>query len=455
MRKKTEKEINQEDIDYLIGSTYWNGEEKKDKPVDGFYFEIIDRDRKTGKTIIINPFPTETRGKGVISILNVPGWGGILPPEVLENIKKAGVISNLTEEERGELFKDLISFLKKKFKSKKSTKLRSGGHLIDNILKSNKPKTKQLDLFETMQQDTKNKVLSTGTTIDMVNRKGEGIKLSKGEYKLLLCLQKLLHDKSQTIDSTKEDYYLGNQGADIIKHTSPEGAIVLKSPKVSFTFYEITKEFYGGSDIGGENVKTVAKLLYDIAELPEKKALIRYHKKIDLGKGKEREYFIERYDSLVSIATAGYRDYLEGKEMDEKKEIIINLHPIFIDQIAEKYIELPLDLTKRMIEANGSQNISEITTKFIYELARAHSNRRRLSKDKDKNPLYTIGQETLYYKIAESYMPPNRKRLPLIKQYLDQAIETAKAIGILLKDETEPSKIGELNYVFTLPKNWD
>lgn len=344
----------------------------------------------------------------------------------------------------------------KQAKQKKKEKLRSGGHLIDNILKSNKPKDNQLSIFDTMLQDTKNKVISSGVKPEMVNRKGEGIKITKGEFKLLLSLQALLHEKSQTNNPKGEDYYSGNQGSDLIVYNPPEGGeITLKSPRLSFTLYEIAKEYYGGADIGGENVKTVAKILYDIAEDPEKKALIRYHKLVEMGKGKEREYFIEKYDSLVSIATAGYKDFIEGKQIDEKKEIVINLHPVFIDQIATKYIEMPLDITRRMIEANGSQNISDITLKLVYELARAHSNRKRLPKDEDKNPLYTIGQYNLYYKIAETYMPPYQRRLPLIKKYLAQAIETAKNIGLLLSYETKPGVTGEQNYIFTLSKNWE
>ena len=157
-----------------------------------------------------------------------------------------------------------------------------------------------------------------------------------------------------------------------------------------------------------------------------------------MGKGKEREYFIERYDSLITIATAGYKDILNGSQIDERKEIVINLHPIFIDQIATKYIELPLDITKRMIEANGSHNISEITQKLIYELARAYSNRKQLPKDENKNHLYKIGEMNLYYKIAEGYLPPYKRRIPLIKKYLAQAIETAKTIGCLLYTSPSP-----------------
>jgi hypothetical protein len=333
-------------------------------------------------------------------------------------------------------------------------KFRRGGHLIDNILKSNEPQPIQPTIFDNLLIDTKNKILSSGADLELINRRGDGIKLSKGEYKLLICLSKLLHNKSQNINTDKDDtYYSGNKGIDIINFKTPTGDIDLKSPKVSFTLYEITKEYYGELEIGGENVKTVAKLLYNLAEQPDKKVLIKYNRIVDLGKGVTREYYIERFDHLLQISTAGYKDMLNGKQIDEKKELIINLHPIFIDQIKNKYIEFPLDITKRMIEANGSPNISEITIKLVDELARAHSNRKILNKDLEQHPLYEIGKSRLYWKIAENYM--SSKRVKLISQYVEKSIETAIKIGLLISFEIKKDKSGEPKYVFTLSKDWN
>lgn len=348
----------------------------------------------------------------------------------------------------------------KRKKSKDKIRIRTGAYLIDNILKSRKPKgikskNVQLSIFDTMLQETRDRVISSGTSIDLLNRKGEGIRLTKGEYRILLSLSNILHEKSQTIDPKAEDYYTGNGEVGLVPYKTPQGEISLKSPRISFTLYEITKEFHGGESIGGEQVRKVAKLLYDIADLPDKKALIRYTRKVDKGGGMVREWNIESYESLIKIMTVGYKDILNGKQIDEKKEIVVNLHPIFIDQIADKYVELPIDLTKRMIEANGSSNISEITTKFILELARGYSGRRILTKDQNNNPIYRIGQETLFYKIAEGYMPPERKRIPLIEQYFTKAIETAKAIGLLLSYEIRPGTDGGNIYYFTLFKDWE
>lgn len=338
-------------------------------------------------------------------------------------------------------------------------KYRSGGQLIDNILKSKQRAPLQLELFNELLQETRERIKNSGANVEYINRKGEGIKVSKGEYRLLMCLSKLLHSKSQTIDLHKEDYYTGNKGASIMQFKTTTGELIdVKSPKISLTLYEVAKEYYGGADIGGENVKTVARLLYGLAEEPDKKALMRYTRTENLGKDKTREYFIERYDSLISIATAGYKEFLKEQKVDERREIIIQLHPVFRDQIETKHIDLPLELTERMIQAYGSPNISEITIKLILELARAYSGRKTLKKDAEGNPIYLIGRNKLFNRIAESYMNEatgKPRRTALIKKYFDKSIQTAQEIGLLLKHELKGGSQGEPIYHFTLSKEWE
>jgi hypothetical protein len=76
-------------------------------------------------------------------------------------------------------------------------KYRSGGQLIDNILKSKQRAPLQLELFNELLQETRERIKNSGANVEYINRKGEGIKVSKGEYRLLMCLSKLLHSKSQ------------------------------------------------------------------------------------------------------------------------------------------------------------------------------------------------------------------------------------------------------------------
>ncbi len=328
---------------------------------------------------------------------------------------------------------------------KPTGKFRRSGHLSDQILKNNYPEAPQRSLFDLLEQSTKEKITSEGASIELLNRKGEGINLSKGEYKLLIALSALLHKKSQTKDSKLDDYYAGNKGFDLVGMPTKDGSLQLKSPKIGFSFYELVKEYNGGNAPSGATMRDVGRMVCDLADDPSKKALIRYTRTTDQGKGKIREYFIESYDSLLKIATGGYRDILNGEVIDEKREIEVQLHPVFIDQIERKYVELPVDITKRMIEAYGGTNLSDIAIKLVEYLARAHSGR----PSDFKTEIY---QEKLYSIIAGEYVKQGRRSL--IAKYFDKAIETAKGIGLLQSYETVTGNTGKPKFIFTLSKEW-
>lgn len=392
--------------------------------------------------------------------LSSPVWNLILAQV---SPKKQEIIDILRKKEEdlakreAELAKREAELRKKEGKVGIKTKFKTGKHLVDNILRSSYDSSKgvnQLALFETLGDHTKERILSSGTSIEMVNKKGEGIKLSKGEYKLLLCLGKLLEDKSQTKDKNEEDYYSGDKylpSDSIRKITTNKGEeIALKTPKMSFTFYEIAKEFSLEDNPGGENIKEVARILGTIADDPDKKALIRYTRKEKLDKGKEREVKIETYAPLIQIHNIEIKDTLNGVEIDQAKEILVNLHPVFIDQIDKLFVELPIP--KEIMKAYGGANVSEVAQKLIFELSRALSNKRNLPKDENKNIIYPIGVKKLYWKIAESYMKGNRKNL--VEKYFHKAVETAKALGILIDFKEELGNNGENIYKFTLSKDW-
>lgn len=328
---------------------------------------------------------------------------------------------------------------------KATGKFRRSGHLSDQILKPLSQESPQRSLFEILDQSTREKITNEGASIELVNRKGEGIQVSKGEYKLLLALSALLHKKSQTKDSTLDNYYAGNKGYNAVGMPTKDGSLQLKSPKIGFSFYELVKEYNGGNAPSGKTMRDVGKMVCDLADDPSKKALIRYTRTTDLGKGKTREYFIESYDSLLKIATGGYRDILNGEVIDEKREIEVQLHPIFIDQIDRKYVELPEDITKRMIEAYGGTNVSDIAIKLVEYLARAHSGRPKHFKTE-------IYEEKLYGIIAGEYVRQGRRAL--IAKYFDKAIETAKGIGLLKEYETVTGATGQPKFIFTLLPDW-
>lgn len=395
---------------------------------------------------------TPKRGKQVRYRYRITGQEGEDQEEVRKQIEHYITSNKFVLAVLGDLIKQIREARKQQKKRKPKGKIRTGGHLVDNILKGGKPSSTQLELWDNLLQETRDKILDEGATIEAINRKGEGIKLSKGEYKLLHCLSEILHEKSQIDDKKEDSYYSGNIGYEVIKWETKDGAVEVKMPKVSFTLYEIAKKYQGDEEIGGSAVKEVARILTQLADDPDKKCLLRYTRTVALDKNRTREYFIERYSPLIEITNIGWRDMLNDKQINEKKELVVHLHPIFRDQIESKNVTIPG--TRELIEAYGGSNISEITTKLVYELARAHSNKRRLPKDEEGNPVYQIGEEKLFYRIAEDYMPPNRRRIPLIKKYLDKSIETVKKMDLILGYEIRAGATGENIYHFTLSKKW-
>jgi hypothetical protein len=337
--------------------------------------------------------------------------------------------------------------------------LKSGGHLIDNMLKKKYVSNdKQKSLFDTLKEDSQREIIESQANIELINSKGDGIRFEGGEHKLMNAFRTLLFKKSETQDKNSNDYYGGNLGVKEIELTGSNGIKEMqKSPQLSFTLYELTKEYNGGKNIGGANLKIVEDMLLNLANNPDKKALIRYTKVVSLGKG-TREWEYESYDSLIKIVTLGYKDKdKDGVKINEHKEIIIQLHPIFIEQIKDKYVMLPIELNKELIEAYGSTNISVITHKFIYELYRAYSNQNKLRKDKDNNAIYEIGKNILLSKVADEHINNNTGKINKPKRvdyYLNKSIETAKRMGILLDYSIRENSNKDLIYCFTLNKNY-
>jgi hypothetical protein len=328
-------------------------------------------------------------------------------------------------------------------------KYKRSGHLTDQILKYNYPKDNkggQLSIFDSLEETTKKAIETVGGV--EITEIVEGIKLSPSETKIIDCLCKLLHENSQTFEPTKEDYYSGNKPAVINPETNKSDVEVNYSgepttaSKLAITLYSLAKEYKGGEAISGRDVENVSKLLLDLSN---KKFLLKYKEETKIINGNRRVREIELYHSILSLPN--YRDIIynkEGIELSKKEETLIFLHPIFKRQIESKFILYPNDINKRTITANGGHKIPEITLRLREYLAKEHSL---------KHFLTDIYLDRLYYLLNDKYMNENRKSL--VKKQLQTALETVKALGLLLDYKIEPGKTtGEPKIIFTLNKDW-
>ena len=318
----------------------------------------------------------------------------------------------------------------------KKSKFKRSGHLTDQILKYNYPRDKQPSLFDNLQTETLKDLEVAGVERAEIV---EGIKLSPSETKIIDCLCKLLHETSQNLDAKKEDYYSGNLGYELVKYGGDNNT---PAPKLAFTLYELTREYKGGEYVGGKDIENVKQIL---TELDNKKFLLSYVETTKKKDGGRIERKIEDFKKLIHIIKISETEYnKEDIELSKTEETIILLNPIFRRQINSKFILYPPDINRRTIIAYGSHNLSDIALRLRDELIRALSG---------KHYKYEIGLERLYYLLAEKWMKESRKTK--VKQYTDKAIETVKALGLLISYEIKPGATGEQKVIFNLNKDWE
>jgi len=320
----------------------------------------------------------------------------------------------------------------------KRGKFKRSAHLTDQILKYTYPKDKnsQLSIFDSLMDKTKEDIGVTGVEVDQII---EGIKLSPSETKVIDCLCKLLHETSQTSDAKKEDYYSGNTGYELVEYGGDKNT---PAPKLAFTLYELTREYKGGETIGGKDVENVKQIL---TELGSKRFLLSYVETTKKKDGGRIERKIEDFRKLIHIVKISQTEYSkEDIELSKKEETVILLNPIFRRQINSKFILYPNDINRRTIIAYGSHNLSDIALRLRDYLIRELSSKRYKPE---------INLHKLYYLLAEKWMRESRKKK--VKEYTEKALETVKALGLLLSYEIKTASTGEPKVVFTLNKDWE
>jgi len=317
----------------------------------------------------------------------------------------------------------------------KKGKFRRSGHLTDQILKYNYPKDRQPSLFDSLQSETLKDIEVAGVEVTQVV---EGIKLSPSETKIIDCLCKLLHENSQNLEPKKEGYYTGNLNPELVEY----GDGKTLAPKLAFTLYELTKEYKGGEYVAGKDIENVKQIL---TELDSKRFLLSYVETTRKKDGGRIERKIEDFRKLIHIVKISQTEYnKEDIELSKKEETVILLNPIFRRQIDSKFILYPNDINRRTIIAYGSHNLSDIALRLRDYLMREKAL---------KHYTPEIGLERLYYLLAEKWMRESRKKK--VKEYTEKALETVKALGLLLSYEIKTASTGEPKIVFTLNKDWE
>lgn len=319
---------------------------------------------------------------------------------------------------------------------------RKPGHYVDQVLKYNYPKEgEQLDIWSTIDLDIKEKIEDQSVLV-------EGIKLSPGEYKLIDSINLLLHNKSQTTNPDEENFYSGNEP--IVK--DHYGKDISIAPIIRVKPSELYNQYKAGKKVSGEDIKEIKRLIQD---LQDKKFYIRYERRIK-AQGKTKEDKIQRIETYAPLLhkaqfyemTPEERNRIDSGDSDlkdHKEELILQLNPIFKDQINTKYIKYPADINRRMLIAHGGSHNWQKSTLLLRDyLFRELSSKRYSPEINYDKLLYQLGLET--------YVKQSRKKL--IKKNLNKAIEVNKNLGLLLIVKEATGSQGQLKYIFHLNRDF-
>lgn len=322
-------------------------------------------------------------------------------------------------------------------RTQKPAKYKRSGHLTDQMLKSESPKKKgeQLPLlFDLLEPETKRAIQEKGIESSAVV---EGIKLNPSEQKIIDCLTKLLHEKSQNFKTESDDYFTGN----IAPKTVDYSGVLERAPVLGLSIYELTKEYKAGDYVSGKDIENVTTVLRD---LEEKKFLLNYKEVLFKPNGGRTEREVQGFYSLIRILKLSESEYdASGERVSGKQDLLIMLNPIFRNQIESKFILYPSDLLRRTIIAYGSHNLSETALRLRDYLLREFSQKRYV---------HEIGLNNLYWKLNDKWMKESRKKK--VKEYTEKAIKTAKSLGLLESYEIKEGK-KDAKIVFTLNKDWE
>lgn len=407
-------------------------EKLKDAP------DIIVRDKDSGEVVrvlaMVEDFELCPEIKLKIRTKDRKGWEEeAIEIAKLDKKKKDDflkVFQKMSEKNKKLTRKEISTLIEELTVSKRSPKYRQSGHLVDQKL------------------NRKSEILVKELGVE---RKVEGIRLSVSESNLVHALNAILHSKSEHKNPNSENFYMGNCQPDIVQY----GELKQKCARLRFKPSELYKAYTNNDDYTGAEITFINKTLLELAN---KKVLIKYDSKRKVIKNGKEEILTNRIEvmqSLISIVT--FIPNLTDEEVkklnkgDEKLKfersvIEIALNPIFTDQIDTKFIEFPVDLNKRlMIAAGGHTKVTASTQALVEWLMRDLSAKRYKTEINEENLPNILG--------LEKYVKQNRKKI--IKERIEQDVQTMISLGLVLKIEKQPNSTGGLKWVFYLNKDYD
>jgi hypothetical protein len=308
-------------------------------------------------------------------------------------------------------------------KRKQTGLVRIGGHFVDHQLK----RPRQLELFsELLAEDEPEPILE--------QRIIELAKLEFAEKRVLNAVAMLLHQQSGNTGNPESgaDYYTGNLPAQRVPYNGESAT----APVLIFTVYELAKLIHG-EGVGGSDIGKVRGTLEKLAG--KKWILHHYYREL-----RSKDSITVR-DTIPIFNILRWqqaeRHNAAGEVVKRAEAVVLQLSPLFRDQIADKYITSREDFYPRLAKASGKT--TEAEHEFLMYLLREMSAGRRRCE---------IGQSKLVgvmmlEKVAQ------QGRAKRLEKAIFKAIETATKMNVISEHSLREGK-NERVFCFELNPKW-
>lgn len=338
----------------------------------------------------------------------------------------------------------------KRESSFKIKKYRQSGHYIDQKLKYSSPSEGLSSIFDHLTKETQEKVLKYCT----LEIRAEGIKLTTSQDKLMNALLRLLSEKSETKDQKSDNFYGGNEEAQMV----PYGGDKKESRAVVMRLHptELYKAYLDRNDYSGDEIRFIKDLLQ---ETEKQRFLIVYERHYEFitpkGKKEKRIDRIEEFQPLFHIM-----NFFEGLTLAEhealekgsaairnrKGELLIALNPLLTDQIQSKYVEYPIDINRRtIIAAGGHRSVTPSIITLRDYLLREISAKRTKAELNEENLISLLK--------LENYAKSRRKKL--MEKTIAASIQASINLGIITNYERTIGASGQWKYIFQVNLNFE
>lgn len=261
------------------------------------------------------------------------------------------------------------------------------------------------------------------------------INLTNSEEKLVDVIEKLVHVKSlNKYDQDSGDFYKANG----IAKTDKNGEEV----QLVVTYNEIAKEYYGRDKTGNTEKEHIFNTIVSIAN--KKQPIIYEYRDYKKKKGDYDLVKIETLAPLFHISNITKIEVRDNVPKAASKEVGLYLNNIFINQIKNKYINMPIDILERSYKAFGNNNLSK-----PFRRLRDYC----LTSITSKTYSFKYTYDKLVSYLAQSEIDNGQKGRA--KKYTEKAIDSCIKLGLINEvDRTGRTISGEVMYIFKLNKDF-